>query len=366
MEVLEGYISKKRVLAAVVLEGLLFLGVWTGSMSPSRDPSLIQGGGQMGSGSSRSEVISSPASVPPEAGISESSTPAVSAPEPPASEVPPASQPEVIPQVTVADPRIPPEPVENYAWWLVEQIAAEITTPGMSEYDKAKAAHDYMVENVSKGEAVCPELWRIYQKDPDTPLTFLENRAISPLRFEIGMCEDQAAALVLLLRGMGLEAEYIPGFIFSVQGDAMDHAWLMVQVDGSWYHMDPDMESYRARRGRIIYQYFLKGDAEMHRHHRWGENAIAAGYLSAEKNEELRQYAGHPCPADYSPAPEPKRMNGRAQPEASVAMQMAARAEEQAKAEIAAYEAEHGPLAPIRLNMEPPVFGYEGYGPEIW
>lgn len=278
-----------------------------------------------------------------------------------------ASEPDVsVPGPSAEEPRIPSEPVESYARWLARQIAEELTTPGMTEYEKAKAGYDYLVQNVSKGEAVCPELWRIYQKDPDTPVSFLENRAVSVLRFDIGMCEDQAAALTLLLREMGLEAEYIPGFIFSIQGDAMDHAWMMAKVDGTWYHLDPDLESYRARRGRIIYQYFLKGDEEFYRTHRWGQNAIDAGYLGEEQNEELRQYLGHPCPEDHDPAAEPQRLKGRAEPEASKALLLAEKAQKQAEDEIAAYEAEHEALAPIRLNMEPPVFGWDGYGPEIW
>ena len=38
-------------------------------------------------------------------------------------------------------------------------------------------------------------------------------------------------------------------------------------------------------------------------------------------------------------------------------------ARREADAEIAAWEAEHGKLAPIQLNITPPVFGFEGYGP---
>ena len=277
-----------------------------------------------------------------------------------------APEPVEAPEPSAEDPRIPSEPVESYARWLARQIAEELITPGMSEYEKAKAGYDYLVQNVSKGEAVCPELWRIYQKDPNTPVPFVENRAVGTLRFDIGMCEDQAAALTLLLQEMGLEAEYIPGFIFTIQGDAMDHAWMMAKVDGNWYHLDPDLESYRARRGRIIYQYFLKGDNDFYRTHRWGQNAIDAGYLGEEQNEELRQYLGHPCPEDYDPAAGPQRLNGRAEPEASKAMLLAEKAQKRAEEEIAAYEAEHGALAPIQLNMEPPVFGWEGYGPEIW
>ncbi len=271
-----------------------------------------------------------------------------------------------VPEPSAEDPRIPSEPVESYARWLARQIAEELITPGMSEYEKAKAGYDYLVQNVSKGEAVCPELWRIYQKDPNTPVPFVENRAVGTLRFDIGMCEDQAAALTLLLQEMGLEAEYIPGFIFTIQGDAMDHAWMMAKVDGNWYHLDPDLESYKARRGRISYIYFLKGDDDFYRTHRWGQNAIDAGYLSESRNEELRQYLGHPAPEDYEPATEPQRLDGQAEPEASKAMILAEKAQKRAEEEIAAYEAEQGALAPIQLNMEPPVFGWEGYGPEIW
>lgn len=259
-----------------------------------------------------------------------------------------------------------PQPVESYVEFLLQQTLAEIQRPGMSEYERAKAAYDYLLDSVTSDDPVCPELWRIYQKDPNTPVPFVENRAVGTLRFDIGMCEDQAAALTLLLQEMGLEAEYIPGFIFTIQGDAMDHAWMMAKVDGNWYHLDPDLESYRARRGRIIYQYFLKGDNDFYRTHRWGQNAIDAGYLGEEQNEELRQYLGHPCPEDYDPAAEPQRLNGWAEPEASKAMLLAEKAQKRAEEEIAAYEAEHGALAPIQLNMEPPVFGWEGYGPEIW
>lgn len=41
---------------------------------------------------------------------------------------------------------------------------------------------------------------------------------MSPLRFGVGMCENYAAALTLLLREMGLEAEYIPGLTCSISG----------------------------------------------------------------------------------------------------------------------------------------------------
>ena len=38
-------------------------------------------------------------------------------------------------------------------------------------------------------------------------------------------------------------------------------------------------------------------------------------------------------------------------------------ARKEAAKEVAAWEAEHGELPPLQLNIAPPVFGFEGYGP---
>ena len=192
--------------------------------------------------------------------------------EPPAKAATPALSPApALPEqdgTTVKDSG--PQPVESYVELLLQQTLAEIQRPGMSEYERAKAAYDYLLDSVTSDDPVCPELWRIYQEDRNTPIPYLENRAMSILRFHVGMCEDQAAALVLLLRGMGLEAEYLPGFMFTLAGEPMDHAWVQAKVDGVWYHLDPELEGYMARRDRVAYRYFLKGDQEIGRTHRWG------------------------------------------------------------------------------------------------
>lgn len=118
------------------------------------------------------------------------------------------------------------------------------------------------------------------------------------------MCEDYAAALTLLLRGMGLEAQYVPGLTYSAEGNLVDHAWTMVKIDGVWYHLDSQLEDNISRRGSVRYRYFLKGDATLSGSHRWGQNLIASGLLTPEQNAEIAESYLPPClPAGLSHAP---------------------------------------------------------------
>ena len=251
------------------------------------------------------------------------------------------------------DEEAPAEPA--YLDQLVAQTVAKFATPDMSEYEKAKAAFDYMIENTILDEPLGLELWRVHGGG-DTPIPFLEQRALSPLRFGVGMCEDYAAAFTMLLRGMGLEAQYVPGLTYSAEGHWVDHAWVIAKIDGVWYHLDCQLEDNISRHGAIRYRYFMKSDATMAGSHRWGQNLIDSGFLTTEQNAELAQnYLYEPCPQDY-PTPPRHTLEETIMPDIAAIQAEAA-------AEMAAYEQANGPLAPMELNRIPPVFGLDGYGP---
>lgn len=245
--------------------------------------------------------------------------------------------------------------VHPYLAGLVAAIVEEITTHDMSNYEKTKAAFDYMITHVSMGEPIGSELWRIHGGG-ETPVPFVEQRAISPLRFGVGMCEDYAAALTLLLRGMGLSAEYVPGLTYSAEGHLVDHAWTMVEIDGVWYHLDCQLEDNISRHGSVRYKYFLRGDATLSGSHRWGQNLIDSHLLTEEQNREIVEGFSFPAaPQDY---PTPERLTIREAPAPDLdALQR------EAAAELAEWESENGPLPEMKLNTIPPVFGLEGYGP---
>ena len=246
--------------------------------------------------------------------------------------------------------------VHPYLWELASQAAGQLASPGMGEYERAKAAFDYMVEHTVLDEPIGLDLWRVHGGG-DQPIPYLEQRALSPLRFGVGMCEDYAAALTLLLRAMGLEAQYVPGLTYSVEGNLVDHAWTVVRIDGTWYHLDSQLEDNISRHGSIRYRYFLKGDATLSSSHRWGQNLIASGLLSPEQNAQIAEEFPTPvCPQDYEPAPPRHALEEAPTPDLSALHR-------QAKEEVDAWEAANGPLEPMRLNTTPPVFGLAGFGP---
>lgn len=243
----------------------------------------------------------------------------------------------------------------GYIDQVVKETVAKVVEPGMGEYETAKALFDYMIETTTLAEPVGLELWRIRGAGGAQP-TFVENRSLSVLLFGIGMCEDYAAAFTMLLRGAGLEAEYVPGLTYSAEGALVDHAWAVAKIDGTWYHLDCQLEDNISRHGAIRYRYFMKSDATLAGSHRWGQNLIASRLLSEAQNEEIAQSFLMPaCPQDY---PTPARQDFTAVPAPDRAA-----VEAQVIAELRAYEEEHGALSPLELDIVPPVFAIEGYGP---
>ena len=251
----------------------------------------------------------------------------------------------------------PPAEEEEYRYIdeVVQVVADRIVTPGMGEYEKAKAAFDYMIEHTALTDPVGLELWRIRGSYHEPP-AFVENRSLSAMLYGIGMCEDYAAAFTVLLRTMGLEAVYVPGLTYSAAGTGLvDHSWTIAKIDGVWYHLDCQLEDNVTRHDTIRYRYFMRGDETMYASHRWGRNLIDARLLTAPQNDEIaRDFIAPACPRDYE-TPAPYAFTSAPMPD-TVAIQA------EIDAELEAYERANEPLEPLDSNIIPPVFGYEGYG----
>jgi len=249
-----------------------------------------------------------------------------------------------------------PEPIDepSYIESLAAKIAAQLTEPGMSESDMVKAAFNHIIETTTLHEPIGLDLWRIRGHEGPQP-SFVENRALSVLLFGVGMCEDYSAALTMILREMGFQAKYMPGLTLAADGSGfVNHAWTMVEIDGIWYHLDSQLEDNITRQGRIRYRYFLKGDDTMFASHRWGQNLIDSGMLTAAQNEEIARYfIAPPAPRDF-PTPPPHTFTPVSGPDIAALIA-------DIEAEFREFEAEHGPLEPLELNVIPPVFALVGF-----
>ena len=111
-----------------------------------------------------------------------------------------------------------------------------LVDPAMSDAEKALFVHDYLIASFSY----------------DTDVTNFD--VISLFTERKGVCQAYSLAYMAVLRELGMDA-------VMVTSDEMGHAWNLVKVDGTWYHVDlsfddpsPDLP------GRVLHENFLLDD----------------------------------------------------------------------------------------------------------
>ena len=144
-----------------------------------------------------------------------------------------------------------------------EEIAASIIKPNMSDRDKIKAIHD----------------WIILQNTYNHNAPANADRDILPYTayavFETGdaVCAGYADAFVLMCRSAGLLALNINGHSDPSRADEYGHAWNKVLVDGEWLYIDCTWDDPDLGR-RILYDYFLISEQQMAQDHYWDINEL--------------------------------------------------------------------------------------------
>ena len=131
----------------------------------------------------------------------------------------------------------------------IKSISGNIIKSGMTDFEKEKAIHDYIVLNSSYSKNITSDSYTIRN--------LITNKNC--------VCEAYAYTFQMLCSFAGIECEIITGVL-----TGEDHGWNLVKLDGQYYHIDvtsddpvPDKE------GRILYNYFNLTDEEMSKSHKW-------------------------------------------------------------------------------------------------
>jgi transglutaminase-like putative cysteine protease len=131
--------------------------------------------------------------------------------------------------------------------------------PGMTDKQKVKAVHDYMVVN--------------YKYDIDFEKGLYGNDTYSfrgLLNNGTGVCQAYAELFYLFMCYLDIECYYVGGAAKGASGEYGPHAWNVVYVDDGYYHVDVTFDDPVPDAGsKISYDYFLKTDDEMARDHAW-------------------------------------------------------------------------------------------------
>ena len=133
-------------------------------------------------------------------------------------------------------------------------VIASIIKPGMSDYQKVRAIHDYLVNNVNYDYANL-----LSNTLPASVFT-----AEGALVQKSAVCQGYAEAFCLLAHKSGLYSEMVYGY-----ANTVSHAWNIVKIGSDYYHVDttyddPIINGQVVPDGsNISYDYFLLSDTEL-------------------------------------------------------------------------------------------------------
>ena len=80
--------------------------------------------------------------------------------------------------------------------------------------------------------------------------------------------------MAVLLTRMGCPAQVVQGQFQREDGQMVDHAWVVAQVEGTYRHFDPLYGRYYTDDGAR--DYFLQTDAVLEQTHTWDRSAVPA------------------------------------------------------------------------------------------
>ena len=167
-----------------------------------------------------------------------------------------------IPYVIHKEPEIPQPGTATTVEGKVREIVAEVIQPGMSDYQKALALHDYLNAHA------------------DYDYTFRNYGADGVLLKGTGVCESFTAAYALLLDAVGISNWKETGY---------DHIWNVALLDGSWCHIDVTWDENTDHWFFAVTDYALEG---LGNHERYSGKSVCNDYTVsyAYKNGRLRAF----------------------------------------------------------------------------
>ena len=122
----------------------------------------------------------------------------------------------------------------------VKEIVKSVIRSGMSEREKAKALHDWIIDHA------------------EYDYTFRKYTAKELLFEGTGVCEAYSETYRKMLNEAGIVNDVIVG-----RGNGNSHSWNVIRIDGQWYHVDCTWDDT----SRIRYGYFMVSDQVIRKDH---------------------------------------------------------------------------------------------------
>lgn len=128
-----------------------------------------------------------------------------------------------------------------------------------NDFKKAVAAHDYIIRNcIYNVEAIDND--ELTDDDFSEYGVFVKGRAV---------CEGYAKAYKMLMDIADIDCIIVTG---TVGENDISHAWNMIKLDNSWYHVDVTYDDPNPETKEIVYLYMNITDEIIEKDHKWNKN----------------------------------------------------------------------------------------------
>ncbi|EJO5348249.1 hypothetical protein NRP93_002368 [Clostridium botulinum] len=144
----------------------------------------------------------------------------------------------------------------------VKEIVSKVIKPGMKDYEKELALHDYLVNNTK---------YDVRIKKGNMPKE--SNRAYGVLINKVGACLGYSEAMKKLLDAAKIESKIIIGSVLTNENWG-GHAWNLVKIGGEYHHLDLTWDDPVNKDGSNTprHTYFNISDSQISKNHLWNKN----------------------------------------------------------------------------------------------
>lgn len=141
---------------------------------------------------------------------------------------------------------------------LLIQIINETITADMPDYKREVALFKYIIERIT------------YSATNNQGVSYVNPTPMSHTMYgglieRVAVCDGYAKSLMYLLNAVGVPAQLVVGNTY----DGVLHAWNLVKIQGSYYHVDSTWGDADEDQVGAFYEYLNEKDTYMQKTHRW-------------------------------------------------------------------------------------------------
>lgn len=135
----------------------------------------------------------------------------------------------------------------------VNEIYAKVIKENMTDYDKIKTIHDYIIDNTKYD----------VERNNDENSKYNSYKAYGPLIEGYATCSGYTDAMALFLEKIGIKNFKVATEL--MQEDISGHVWNAIYLDGKWLHLDLTWDDPVSDDGKdyLLHKYFLISSKEL-------------------------------------------------------------------------------------------------------